>query len=153
MGTITDVRELGIEGSVEDTFDRGSAAARRRNLLLNGATREEAEFLLTQRVELNALTSAQLIAFIEHKLAQHGIKKVVPKTELLRDTYRLVVNNGRVERVVKKAIAEVGNKPVVVPASGCESDFRPSIHFKSTDAPLRCSRARVRNEGRSSDSS
>jgi hypothetical protein len=61
---LIDVRELGVEASAEAVFDRGSDAARRRNLLLNGATREEAEFLLRRRVELNALTSDQLVAFV-----------------------------------------------------------------------------------------
>jgi len=41
--------------------------ARRINLRQNRATSEEAEFLLHQRVELNALTSDQLVAFIEQE--------------------------------------------------------------------------------------
>jgi len=40
---------------------------RRINLRQNRAMSEEAEFLLHQRVELNALTSDQLVAFIEQE--------------------------------------------------------------------------------------
>jgi DNA topoisomerase VI subunit B len=112
---LEDVRELGLEP--EDVFDKANPETRRANLLLNGATSEEAEFLLTKRVELNALTSGQLVAFIERKLAEHGIRKVMPKVELLRDTYRLMINNGRIEPVVKKVITEIGNKPIAVPAN------------------------------------
>ena len=41
---LTDVRELGLEASAEAAFDRGRDSAKRENLLLNGATREEADF-------------------------------------------------------------------------------------------------------------
>jgi hypothetical protein len=41
----------------------------------------------------------------------------MPKVELLRDTYRLMINNGRIEPVVKKVITEIGNKPIAVPAN------------------------------------
>ena len=51
----------------EDVFDKGSEFTRRINLRQNRATSEEAEFLLHQRVELNALTSDQLVAFIEQE--------------------------------------------------------------------------------------
>jgi hypothetical protein len=50
---LQDVRQLRLQA--EDTFDRGTASARRFNLRENGATEEEIEFLLRQRVELNAL--------------------------------------------------------------------------------------------------
>ena len=47
----------------------------------NGATEEEIEFLIHHRVELNAFTSDQLIEWIEEKLAEHGVEKVVPDDE------------------------------------------------------------------------
>jgi len=82
---LDDVRALGLEASAEDVFDRGRASARMNNMLINGATEEEASFMLNKRVELNALTSDQLVAFIERKLTEHGIKKIVPNDEMLRD--------------------------------------------------------------------
>jgi hypothetical protein len=112
---LADVRSLDLEGSAEAAFDRGSDFKRRENLRLNGATREEAEFLLTQRVELNALTSDQLVTFIEYKLGKHGIKKLVPKVDLLRDAYRLFINNKRVEKIVEKTIENLGNDDIAVP--------------------------------------
>ena len=47
----------------------------------NGATEEEIEFLLHHRVELNAFTSDQLVEWIEEKLVEHGVEKVVPEEE------------------------------------------------------------------------
>jgi hypothetical protein len=75
-------------------------------LLLNSATREEAEFLLTQRVELNALTSDQLVDFIEGKLAKLGINKLVPKANLLREAYQLFINSKRVEKIVAETVED-----------------------------------------------
>jgi hypothetical protein len=110
---LADVRALNLEVDAEDTFDRGRDSAKRENLRLNGATREEAEFVLTRRVELNALTSDQLVAFIEGKLKKHAIKKLVPPADLLGDAYRLFVNNKRLERIVEKAIKGIENEHVL----------------------------------------
>jgi hypothetical protein len=112
---LADVRALGLEASAEDAFDRGSVAKRRRNMLRNGATAEEADFLLDQRVELNALTSDQLVVFIEGKLAQYGIKKIVPDADPLGDAYRLFVTNKRVEEIVAEAVADVSGDDIDVP--------------------------------------
>ena len=65
------VRWEASESSVEKVLDLflapAIAQAQRINLRQNRATSEEAEFLLHQRVELNALTSDQLVAFIEQE--------------------------------------------------------------------------------------
>ena len=84
---------------------------------LNGATRAEAEFLLTQRIELNALTSDQLVAFIERKLNEHGIKKLIPKADLLRDAYRIFINSKRLEKVFEERIEEIENEHISTPAN------------------------------------
>jgi Flp pilus assembly secretin CpaC len=57
---------------------RISVSKLRDQLRRNGATDDEIEVLLTERVELNAMSSAQLVEFIEDKLAEHGIQKVFP---------------------------------------------------------------------------
>ena len=65
MNIARDVNRFHLQA--EDVFDKGSEFTRRINLRQNRATSEEAEFLLHQRVELNALTSDQLVAFIEQE--------------------------------------------------------------------------------------
>jgi hypothetical protein len=114
---LADVHKLSLEVSAEAVFDRGSDSAKLDNLRLNGATREEAEFLLTQRVELNALTSDRLVAFIEGKLSKHGIKKIVPKANLLGDTYRLFINSKRVKKIVAEAIEKIENENIAAPGN------------------------------------
>ena len=99
---LADVTELGLQA--EEAFDKGSELSRRWNLQQNGATPDEIEFLLNQRVELNALASDQLVAFIERKLEQHGVTKIVPDDELLAETYRLAIRNREIEKIVAEEL-------------------------------------------------
>jgi len=54
----------------------------------NGASGQEIEILLHERVELNAMTSDALVAMIERKLKKYGLKKVIPDDDLLAEAYR-----------------------------------------------------------------
>ena len=67
--------------------DRAKVA---RTLRAHGATPEEIEFLVYRgrRVELNAMTSDQFVAWLEAKLRLHGAGKVVPDGEILERAYR-----------------------------------------------------------------
>jgi hypothetical protein len=98
---LADVEELDLDP--EATFDRGSEGKRRQNLRRNGATEAEVEFLLDNRVELNALTSDQLVQFIEMKLADHAIKKVLPSEEWVDHLYR----NHLAARYVEDNVEEI----------------------------------------------
>jgi hypothetical protein len=57
----------------------------RAQLAENGATDAEIAILLKERVELNAMTSDALIAMIERKLKDHGLKKVIPGDDVLAE--------------------------------------------------------------------
>jgi hypothetical protein len=67
---------------------RVSADTLRDQLRQNDATEEEIKILLTERIELNAMASHDLVAMIERKLKEYGLKKVVPDAALLAKTYR-----------------------------------------------------------------
>jgi hypothetical protein len=112
---IARARRVGIEDFREAIFDKGSAEARRRNLLKNGATDEEAEFLLRHRVELNALRSDELLAFVERKLAAHGVHKLVPPQKLLSATYRHFVRGEQIRQIVEIELAK--RSVIKVPAN------------------------------------
>ena len=58
------------------------------NMRLNGATPDEIAFLQTQRVELNAFSSDQLIEWIESKLKEHGVEKLIPDADTLEVAFR-----------------------------------------------------------------
>jgi hypothetical protein len=73
-----------------------------------GANEEEIAFMFrdfdrlrsTRRVELNAMTSPQFVAFVERKLRDNDITKIVPGQELLAEVYIGVVRGRRLEEAV-----------------------------------------------------
>src|SRR5262249_50266295 len=100
----------GLE-SEEVAIERGAAY----NLRKNGATEKEIAWLLQgQRVELNAFASDELIAFIERKLAQHGIAKVIPDQDTLADAYRRMHRQATVQAAVDEAVEGLEDKEVPV---------------------------------------
>lgn len=100
----------------EAVFDKGSEATRTANLRNNGATAAEIAFLLEARVELNAMTSRQLVAFVERKLQQHGIGKVVPKTADLAGAYRLFARSHEAEKIIRRELRKLnGSAKVMAP--------------------------------------
>ena len=80
-----------VEGSDLETEDVVHRSDPGPNLRENGATAEEIAFLRTRRVELNAFASADFIAWIERKLEQHGVAKIVPDEDALALAYRRTV--------------------------------------------------------------
>jgi hypothetical protein len=106
---LEDVKHEGLKG--EPVMLRGESPA--ENLMVNGATEEEIAYLTGngtgrgQRVELNALTSPQFIAFLERKLKEHGVRKVVPDKTVLRDAYRRAYFAHEVNAEIKKVFAAV----------------------------------------------
>jgi hypothetical protein len=106
-----DVRDLGLR--LEDVNRwklepevvkvRGHRSDVRQNLRDNGATDAEIEYLLSgRRVELNAFICEDMIEWIESKLEEHGIEKVIPDEATLEQAYRRslkrkVINDGMAE--------------------------------------------------------
>ena len=63
-------------------------------------------FLSGQRVELNAMTSRQLVDFVEGKLKEHCIGKVIPDKDTLAETYAMFAKSER----LSEAFAEMKEK-------------------------------------------
>jgi hypothetical protein len=112
---LEDVIDLGLEDASEATFDNGTIEARSANLAMNGATDAEIEFLLERRVELNALTSDQLVRFVEKKLADYGVKKVMPDDDVLAAVYRSNIHGAKISEIVDLAVADVIQEDLDVP--------------------------------------
>jgi hypothetical protein len=85
---LADVEALNLE-SENVSFGNASPRQIRDRLRRNGASLEEIEFLLSgRRVELNAMASDQFIEFLEGKLTEHGVTKVIPAKDTLDETFR-----------------------------------------------------------------
>jgi len=80
-----------------------------------GATEDEQNFLVQgqrgktwfgQRVEINAMTSGQLIAWLEKQLKEHGVKKIIPENETLASAYQRARHLLKVQTEIEKWKAE-----------------------------------------------
>jgi len=96
--TLDDIVDFGLEAE-EQRLTQSVLTLRR-----NGATAADITFLQqNQRVELNALTSDQLVEMIETKLTALGICKVVPDADLLASAYRRAHQVGLLNQALEAA--------------------------------------------------
>lgn len=104
---LADVEEWGLQSeSVQYKSDPTY------NLEENGATAEEIAFLYRgsrhgKRVELNAFTSDQFVAWLDSKLVKHGVEKVIPDEETLEQAYRRAAAIRRYQKIIDDAGKEV----------------------------------------------
>ncbi len=95
---LTDVRKMKLQSEPYDLKQKKDPRIKLREY---GATRAELEFLIGEqndsgdkvywdatRVELNAMTSPQFIAWLERKLLANGVEKLVPDVELLEPIWQ-----------------------------------------------------------------
>jgi DNA topoisomerase VI subunit B len=123
---LEDVERLGLQ-SEPVSFGKVSKDAIRNRLEINGATEREIEFLLTgpdaetgQRVELNAMTSRQFIDFMEFKIGENDVGKVIPSATDLANAYRLFARGARARRIAEEALAAMPGEEIVAPADLAE---------------------------------
>ena len=89
---LEDVEKWGLDS--ESFCAKASRFAMHKNLRSNGATQQEADFISKgRRVELNEFTSADLVKFIEGKLTEHGVKKIIPTVETQEAAFRRSLRN------------------------------------------------------------
>jgi hypothetical protein len=92
-----------------------SAANLRRQLAENGATDAETTILLTERVELNAMTSDALVAMIERKLKDYGLQKVIPDDDLLAEAYLAFHRSNELQEQFEELEDEFEESKIKVP--------------------------------------
>ena len=120
---LADVQEMGLQS--ESAASTKSSPAKVRNRLLKcGASGDEAEYLLHNRVELNAMHSAQLVAFIERKLDEHGIKKLLPDRKRLNEGFAIFIRNREIEKVIKRELKKLNGVASVKPPSNLSTQVR-----------------------------
>jgi DNA topoisomerase VI subunit B len=121
---LDDVLELGLEG-LSEPVEYTSNKDPRENLAESRATDAEQRFLVSggrpgawtgRRVELNAMTSDQLVAWLERKLDQHGVTKVVPDRGVLDEAYRHAVRLARLSARMQSLVDEIRDETIDVPA-------------------------------------
>jgi hypothetical protein len=107
---LTDVYEMDLQS--EPVPGESPTAWRKRAATLrrHGATPDEIEFLRTERVELNAMTSRQLVDFIEAKLTAHGVAKFIPDDSTLERQARCVIQHRLTQQALAKLSARIAKQ-------------------------------------------
>jgi len=135
---LEDVETWGLQSEVQiHKSDPGE------NLVLNGATDEEVEFVRGEydtehdcyrgrRVELNAFASDQFIAWLEGKLKEHGVTKVIPDAETLEQAFRRAASLQRCRAILGRAMAEVNAYAASVEVP---KDLREQVRDRVAQAP------------------
>jgi hypothetical protein len=117
-----EVVDLGLRLDDIVSLEREPAAATktseanlREQLAENGASDAEIAILLHERVELNAMASDDLIAIIERKLKDYGLKKVIPDDDVLADAYRTFHRSKELRKEFEEMESEFEESKVKVP--------------------------------------
>jgi hypothetical protein len=120
--SLADVEAMGLQSEYQH-YPKGSRYALEENLRTNGASEAEIAFMFrdfdelrsTRRVELNAMTSPQFIAFIERKLRENKVAKIVPDRDLLAEAYRAMERGGLLQEAVKQQVDEIDQEKIKPP--------------------------------------
>jgi hypothetical protein len=120
---LADVEAMGLESEYQ-LHKKANRRALEENLRTNGATEGEIAFMFrdfdrlrsTRRVELNAMTSPQFVAFVERKLSENGIAKIVPSQELLGRVCVGIERGRRLKTIAANLDAAINMKDFTPPA-------------------------------------
>jgi hypothetical protein len=93
----------------KNSWDKVSATLRR-----HGATADEIAILRTRRVELNAMSSDQLIKFIEAKFKEHGVKKVIPDNATIESHARRLIEQQKAEKAIEAIRENIAREAAAV---------------------------------------
>jgi hypothetical protein len=104
---LSDAREMELQ---DEEYSPKHWDSRLETLKRHGATYEEIHFLAAKRVELNAMPSDVFIGFLERKLTEHGVKKIVPEIPVMEQHARQILEramtNKALEKIREKACAD-----------------------------------------------
>jgi len=145
--TLEDALAMGLE-SEPVQYDQEMDPA--INLRACGATEEECAFLVQERkvdtkhgkrhvywvgerVELNAMTSQQFLDWLERKLQEAGVEKVVPDEAVLAAAYRRQRRLATLQQILDEALAGEDDEEGPVPADLADQ-VRTRLTREPTDA-------------------
>ncbi len=138
---LCDVDELGLlhEPFAANNKNPHSVA---ETLRRHGATPDEIDLLIQrtsgsrgfdgERVELNALTSDELVDFIERKFGEHGVSKIIPTDEVMEQHARRMLERHTVLRELDKLLPEIRKQ---VAKTKLPDDLRTHVAELLEDSP------------------
>jgi hypothetical protein len=107
---LADVERMSLESEPVPFVEPKEWVKRRRTLERHGATSDEIQFLRTRRVELNAMTSPLLIAFLEQAFQQHGVEELIPEPVVIEQHARYLLAQRDLAVLVKQQSEEIASR-------------------------------------------
>ena len=86
----------------------------------------------TSSIELNAMSSPQLVEFVERKLTGHGIKKLVPDDQILDQQARRVIKARLTQEVLAAAENNIEQQ---TQTAALPEDFRQQVEHILDEHP------------------
>jgi DNA topoisomerase VI subunit A len=115
---LKDVAAMGLEAEPVEVRNRD---ARRDTLGRHGATEAEIEFLAPededepcQRIELNAMTSRQLVDFVEAAFMRYRVAKVIPDNAVIREHARHLIAEKFTEALIAQHAEDIAARATAV---------------------------------------
>lgn len=118
---LEDIKSMNLENE-EVTYP--SEVTPKGSLRKTGASEEECSFLVEggrpkawygHRVELNAMSSDQLVTWLDGKLEKAGVCKVVPGEDVLGRAYRRAVCVAKIQKEIDLVVAKYDGSGVEIP--------------------------------------
>jgi hypothetical protein len=129
---LVQVQEMGLQS--EPVAVSGEWEKRAATLEHHGATAEEIVFLRHRRVELNAMTSPQLIEFIEAQFALHGAAKLIPNDDVLEQHARHLIEQRLARQAFERLRGDFAEQARTAPLP---ADLRAQIEAELAKDPAR----------------
>jgi hypothetical protein len=131
---LADVGELGLGSEPIEAKSEKEMAKRMETLERHGATEEEIDFLQTHRVELNAMTAPAFVFFLEGKLEEYGVEKLIPGEATIEKHARRIVEQIGTENALEEILEEVREEAQTVPLP---KDLTERVNQVLLDSPDR----------------
>jgi hypothetical protein len=120
---LDDANDMGLQNEPVD-FGRKQKNPSEKLRDYDDVTEEEIDFLVDgghaggwsgKRVELNAMTSDQFVAWLERKLKEQGVKKVIPDQETLTAAWQRADRVSRIQEAIEEIEEEIESDETSVP--------------------------------------
>jgi hypothetical protein len=104
------------------------------------------EWLQTHRVELNAMTTPEFIAWLDAKMGEHGTRKLIPPADVIEEELAIrieeraraaitarILREAGLEQQVSDAVASIGCPTGTAMAEGIAQSFeqRPDLEWRA----------------------
>jgi hypothetical protein len=118
---LSDIEDMGLD---HEEYKPEYWSSRIETIRRHGATEKEINFLEEKRVELNAMTSVKFIEFLERKLVEQGVQKLIPDANILVGHARHIIERALANSLIDENREDIDN---FVAVAQLPEDLHPQV--------------------------